>query len=107
MFPGEVPMYLNAARRLAREYRERISVRVGLEIDFSPRHVNRCVETVNTFDLDVVGGSVHFLDGEDLVSRHSAWCRGELSTDDVYPKYLGVLESMLDYGYFDVICNHT
>ena len=105
MFPREVPMYVDAARRLAREYREQISVRVGLEIDFSPRHVGRCIEIVNTFDLDVVGSSVHFIDGEDVVTQHSAWGRGEISADDVYPKYLGVLESMLDYDYFDVICH--
>jgi len=105
MFPREVPMYVNTARRLARQYREQISVRVGLEIDFSPRHVDRCIEIVDTFDLDVVGSSVHFLDGEDVVTRRSAWGRGEISADEVYPKYLGALESMLDYDYFDVICH--
>ena len=105
MFPGEVPMYLNTARRLARQFRDRISVRVGLEVDFSIRHVDLCVEIVNTFDLDVVGSSVHFLDGDDVVSQRSAWARGEISADDVYPKYLGLLESMLDYDYFDMICH--
>ena len=105
MFPREVPMYINAARRLARQYREKICVRVGLEIDFSPRHVDRCIEIVNTFDLDVVGSSVHFLDGEDVVSRRSAWSRGEISADVVYPKFLRLLESMLDFDYFDVVCH--
>jgi histidinol-phosphatase (PHP family) len=105
MFPREVPMYVNAARRLARQYRDRIAVRVGLEIDFSPRHVDRCREIVDAFDLDVVGGSVHFLDGEDVVSRGSAWAGGGISADEVYPAYLGILESMLDYEYFDVVCH--
>ncbi len=101
----EVPMYVNAARRLARQYREQISVRVGLEIDFSPGHVDRCIEVVDTFDLDVVGSSIHFIDGEDVVSRRSAWARGEVRADAVYPAYLRALESMLDYDYFDVICH--
>ncbi|MBC2710380.1 MAG: histidinol-phosphatase HisJ family protein [Desulfosarcina sp.] len=105
MFPREVPMYVNSARRLARQYREKITVRVGLEIDFSPRHVDRCIDIVNTFDLDVVGSSIHFLDGEDVVTRQSAWGRGEISADVVYPKYLRVLESMLDYDYFNVVCH--
>ena len=105
MFPREVPMYVYEARRLARHYRDRISVRVGLEVDFSSRHVDRCREIVETFDLDVVGSSVHFLDGEDVVTRHSAWARGERSADAVYRKYLAVLESMLDYDYFDVVCH--
>ena len=69
----------------------RSNVRVGLEIDFSPRHADRCIETVNTFDLDVVGSRVHFLDGEDVVSRRSALGWGEISAADVYPKYLGVM----------------
>jgi len=101
----EVPMYVDAARRLARKYEGRIDVRVGLEIDFSPRHADRCMEVVDTFDLDVVGSSIHFLGGEDVVSRRSAWARGELAADQVYPKYLAVLESMLDYDYFDVVCH--
>lgn len=106
MSPWEVPMYVDAARRLARQYRQEIEVRVGLEVDFSPGYVDRCVEIVSTFDLDVVGSSVHFLlDGEDVVSRQSAWGRGELSADVIYPRYLGVLESMLDYDYFDMICH--
>jgi histidinol-phosphatase (PHP family) len=105
MSAREVPMYVNEARRLERQYREQISVRVGLEIDFSPRHAAQCIEIVDTFDLDVVGGSVHFLDGQDVVSRRSAWSRGEISADVVYPKYLEALESMLDYDYFDVVCH--
>lgn len=105
MFPWEVPMYVNAARRLHRQYRDRISVRVGLEVDFSPAHVDRCREVVNAFDLDVVGSSVHFLDGEDVVTRQSAWGRGERNADEIYAKYLDVMESMLDYDYFDVVCH--
>lgn len=105
MLPREVPMYVNAARRLAHNYRDRITVRVGLEIDFSPRHVDECIDIVNTFDLDVVGGSVHFIDGVDVVSKRSAWSRGEIGADVVYPQYLAVLDSMLDYDYFDVVCH--
>ena len=105
MHPREVPMYVDAARRLARQYRDRISVRVGLEVDFSPRHVDRAMDIVNTVDLDVVGSSIHFLAGQDVVSRRSAWARGELSADAVYAEYLAALESMLDYDYFDVVCH--
>jgi histidinol-phosphatase (PHP family) len=105
MHPREVPMYIDAARRLARQYRDLIDVRVGLEVDFSPRHVDRAMDIVNTFDLDVVGSSIHFLDGHDVVSRRSAWARGELSVDAVYAGYLAALESMLDYDYFDVVCH--
>lgn len=105
MHPREVPMYVDAARQLARQYRGRISVRVGLEIDYSPDHVDRAVDIVNTVDLDVVGASIHFLDGQDVVSRRSAWARGELSPDTIYDSYLAALESMLDYDYFDVICH--
>jgi histidinol-phosphatase (PHP family) len=67
--------------------------------------VNDCVDVVRTFDLDVVAGSVHFLDGENVVSRRSAWSRGELDADAVYTKYLDLLESMLDYDYFDMVCH--
>ena len=105
MHPDEVSGYVDAARRLARQYRSTIDVRVGLEVDFSPRHVDQCIQIVNRFDLDVVGGSVHFIDGQDVVSGRSAWSRGELNTGRVYRRYLEVLESMLDYDYLDVVCH--
>jgi histidinol-phosphatase (PHP family) len=105
MRPQEVPMYMDAARRLARQYRQQIDVRVGLEVDFSRDHVRQCIDVVDALDLDVVAGSVHFLGGENVVSHRSAWSRGELDADAVYGKYLDVLESMLDYDYFDMICH--
>lgn len=105
MQPGEVPAYVDEARRLARRYGDRIDVRVGLEVDFSPRHVDRCIDVVATLDLDVVGGSVHFVDGEDVVSRRSAWSRGERDPEAVYGAYLRTLELMLDYDYMDVVCH--
>lgn len=105
MFPREVPRYVDAARRLARQYREAIEVRVGLEVDFSLQHVELCLDVLNSVDLDVVGSSVHFLDGYDVVNRHSAWGRGEVSPDQVYPKYLVALERMLEHDYFDVVCH--
>ena len=60
---------------------------------------------MNTFDLDLVGSSIHFLDGQDVVSGRSAWSRGELDLDAVYAAYLNTLESMLDHDYFDMVCH--
>lgn len=105
MAPEAVAGYVDDARRLGRQYKDRILVRVGLEIDFSPRHVDRCIELLDSVDLDVVGSSIHFLDGEDVVSRRSRWARGQIRADRVYAMYLAALESMLDYDYFDMICH--
>ena len=60
MLPREVPMYVDTARRLARQYQGRIDVRVGLEVDFSADHVTECVAVVNTFDLDEDGQIVDY-----------------------------------------------
>jgi histidinol-phosphatase (PHP family) len=105
MHPSQAPRYVDRARRLRRQYRDAIDVRVGLEVDFSPGHVQQCLDIVNPLDLDVIGGSVHFIAGDDVVTRQSAWARGELDADDVYTRYLDALESMLDYDYVDVICH--
>jgi histidinol-phosphatase (PHP family) len=105
MDPAQAPRYVAEARRLRRRYRQAIDVRVGLEVDFSPAHVQQCIDAVSSLDLDVVGGSVHFIDGDDVVTRRSAWARGEMDADDVYSRYLRVLETMLDYDYVDVICH--
>jgi histidinol-phosphatase (PHP family) len=62
-------------------------------------------EIIGTFDLNMVGSAVHFIGGEDVMTRCSAWGQMKISADEVYPEYLGRMESMLDYEDFDVLCH--
>ncbi len=105
MAPGEVPFYFQALQRLKQEYRGSINVKIGLEIDFNPDHVDFFQEITARYSFDVIGGSLHFLGGLNIASHSSPWKQGDLEPDYVYDLYLEHLKKMLDYNYFDVLCH--
>jgi histidinol-phosphatase (PHP family) len=105
MTPEEVPLYFNALQILKWRYMGIINIKAGLEIDFNPLHVDMCRKISESYAFDVIGTSLHFPGGADVVSRRSEWSRGERDSDYIYGIYLESLDKMLDYNYFDIICH--
>ena len=105
MTPLEVPYYFQAVQVLKQKYRNQISVKAGLEVDFNPAFIDIFQDIVGTFAFDVIAASLHFPGGLDIVSHRSAWRHGEKDVDEVYELYFDHLKKMLDYRYFDVICH--
>ena len=105
MAPGEIPYYFRAIQLLKQQYKEAISVKAGIEIDFNPAYTDLFQEITGTYAFDVVASALHFPGGLNIVSGNSAWRRGENNTDYVYGLYYEHLEKMLDFNYFDVICH--
>jgi|GEM_PF-25025 len=105
MVPEEVPFYFQAVTHIKNRYRETISIKAGLEIDFNPGYVDLFKSISESFSFDVIGAALHFPAGIDVVSRKSGWSDGENETDLIYGLYLEHLDKMLDYDYFDVVCH--
>jgi histidinol-phosphatase (PHP family) len=105
MTPGEVPFYFQAAQYLKKSFNGIISVKAGLEVDFSPETTDLVEEIIETFSFDVIGSSIHFPGNIDIVNSSSDWKQGKFDTDYVYELYLSQLKIMLEYDYFDVICH--
>jgi len=105
MTPGEVPFYFQAIQLLKHKYRNIINVKAGLEVDFCPEHIDFVRDIVGMYSFDVIGSSLHFLDGINVVSHGSQWSRGENDTDYIYGLYLEKFDKMLDYNYYDIICH--
>jgi len=105
MTPEEVPIYFLTAQRLKYRYRQTIRVKVGLEVDFDLSQADRIEKIIRGFPFDVIGCSVHYLDGFDVVTSGSAWANGGGDTEDIHRRYLRQLEKVLDYPFFDMICH--
>lgn len=101
----EVPLYFNAVQMLKRRYVGVINIKVGLEIDFNPFYVDLLQKISESYAFDVIGSSLHFPGGIDVVSRKSEWSRGEKDSDYIYGLYLESLDKMLDHNYFDIVCH--
>lgn len=102
---AEVPLYFQALQRLKRHYRDRIAVKVGLEIEFHPQHTGIFKQIVADFAFDIIGSSIHQLDGIDIVSGPAGSGAEHADRDFLQHRYLDYLEMMLTNDYFDVICH--
>jgi histidinol-phosphatase (PHP family) len=86
-------------------YKDRIHVKAGLEVDFHPDFVDACETIIKTFAFDLIGGSVHFLNGLNVASRKYNDRIGKHHPDILYDQYLAKLDAMLDHDYFDMVCH--
>jgi histidinol-phosphatase (PHP family) len=105
MTPEEIPNYYHAVQILKKNYKDKIGVKAGLEVDFNPKYIGVYQDIIDTFAFDVIAASLHFPNGLDIVTHHSRWRYGEKDTDEVYELYFEQLQKMLEYDYFDVICH--
>ncbi|MFW5930553.1 MAG: histidinol-phosphatase [Desulfosalsimonas sp.] len=105
MTADEVPLYYYAARRLQAAYRGKIRIKVGLEIDFTPGLWDSAQKMAEQFDFDVIGGSVHFVKNNNLVSSKISSGKRGIPDDAFYESYLDLLDTMLDRTFIDVICH--
>ncbi|MBU1055367.1 MAG: histidinol-phosphatase [Proteobacteria bacterium] len=105
MAPSEVPFYFQSVQNLKIRYREVISIKAGLETDYHPDHIDLINKIIETFSFDVIGSSLHFPKGVDVVSYESDWSKGGLETNEIYRLYFEYLDKMLDNNYFDFICH--
>lgn len=106
MSPSDVPIYFHAARRLARVYRDRITVKVGLEVDMDPAHTRQILDTISPFSFDVIGGSIHFINDINIVSSKVADAvREQMDIKNICEIYLEKIDAMLDADIIDFVCH--
>lgn len=102
---GEVGLYFQAVKRLKMAYQDCLDIKVGLEIDFEPEQVSLVEDIVGRFAFDLIGGSVHFIENRNIVSRRSNRTAVPLAPEYVWGHYITKLNKMLDSGWFDVVCH--
>ncbi|MBI9077760.1 MAG: histidinol-phosphatase [Desulfatibacillum sp.] len=105
MSPQEVPLYYQAARKLAKRYETRILVKVGLEVDFDLDTMDHARDIVNSHAFDAIGGSVHFLGHWNMVSHRGRDNCPYSDCQDMFAAYLDHVESMVDHSFFDFLCH--
>lgn len=105
MTPGEIPHYLLDAWELRDRYRNDIAIKVGLEVDYTPSAIRVINAVISQYPFDVIGGAVHFLGDQNIVSHKSDWGHGIGDPDEIYSDYYATILEMLDEDYLDVVCH--
>ncbi|WP_300672316.1 histidinol-phosphatase [Desulfoluna sp.] len=105
MHPNEVPLYVYAVQEMKRAYQDRITIRTGLEIDVSPEAIPALEHIIQTFDFDLIGGSIHFVDGVNIASRRHAAALSTPEFQSLCRRYVERVREMVETPFFDVVCH--
>lgn len=102
MRPEEMEEYLSTVAFHAEQYKHRIGVRVGLEVDF-PLQASFDIRYLTDARIDYLIGSCHILDG--WLFDHPNYIDG-FSTrdiDEIYSRYYEILHLLIASGHFQIL----
>ena len=102
MAQEDLEIYLEDVRRFRDAYREKIAVKIGLEVDF-PLRDSFNKKYFNDPRIDFLMGSCHFIgswpfDQEPYKDEFS-----HRDIDEAYSSYYSIVESLVDSSLFDII----
>jgi len=100
----EFPFYLADVSR-AQENNRNIKIKLGIEVDFLPKHRTQLANIINNYDFDYVLGSVHFLDGWGIDDRRDIFNYENYNIDDLYERYFEQLRLAAESGLFDILAH--
>jgi histidinol-phosphatase (PHP family) len=99
----ELDYYVARVRDLQFQYRHRIEVLLGLELDYVPGLDDELRRQVDRYPWDYLLGSIHYLDPE---CRHGAWSRNlPFDAEEQYVRYYTLVRQMAQSGLCDVVAH--
>lgn len=103
MAPEELPAYIEDVFALREQYRSRLTIRLGLELDFVVGLESYNEQLVTSQPWDYILGSVHYLDPECRLSSWPANYRGNL--DELFERYFTLVRQMVRSRLVDVVAH--
>jgi histidinol-phosphatase (PHP family) len=102
MLEEDLPRYVSLVESLREKYRDRITIKLGIEADYFAGHEEKTRRLLEAFPFDYVLGSVHFLGDWHFTSRVGL---PRYETEDpavIFPRYYELLKEMIETGLFDI-----
>jgi len=104
MAPDDLPRYVDLIRDVQASVDE-IAIRLGIEMDYFPDHMNEIWDVVSPYEFDYVYGSVHYIDGWGFSdSRFLSSYRGK-DPDQTYARYFELFCEAARNGGFDIMAH--
>jgi len=98
---ADLPNYVSKITQLKKA--GKISIKMGLEVDFVPSKMAGLMRLINKFNFDYLVGSVHFIGewGFDDEKQMHKWKRKNI--DEVYQQYFELVQNMAKSRLFDIV----
>ncbi|MFX1451067.1 MAG: histidinol-phosphatase HisJ [Promethearchaeota archaeon] len=106
---NEFPDYIKQVSKLQEEYKDKIKIKLGTEIDFLQNKSKYISEEINKYPFDYVYGSIHqiYIEGKPFAFDDSRFLNSydEYDIDDCYKIYFGALDKLIRSKLFDVVAH--
>ncbi len=103
MQESELEYYVNRVVELQFEYRGRIEVKLGLEMDFVEGLEEYLANQIATYPFDYIIGSIHYLDPECRIGSWSKHYPGD--SEAQYARYFELMRKLAASGLCDIIAH--
>lgn len=94
-----LPDYVNSLRQLREEYKDRISIKIGLECEYFADRIEWLKDTINQYELDFVILGNHFHEFEAFHRYYSSYQDKQNLLNDYVSDSLAAIQSGV-YAYF-------
>lgn len=99
----ELPLYVERVLELKERFRDRITVRLGIEADYHPETQDERRRMIEAHPWDYVIGSVHILDGWMFDDPRRLDGYEGLDIDDFFTRYLRTVGEMARTGLYNIV----
>lgn len=96
-------LYATQIDRAQQEFAGKLTIRMGVEVDFQSKHRDRIEEYLSRAEFDYVLGSAHYVGGI-ILEDHSRYFPGKTPREAYEPYFENALE-VVETGWFDCIAH--
>lgn len=100
MNESELKEYCDSIKSLREKYKDKISIKLGLECEYFPQHLSWLKEEIEKNEIDYIILGHHFLGSE----QEGAYCGSLTTVDEIYAFRDDVLKAM-DTGLFSYVAH--
>ncbi len=97
---NDMQQYENEVKRLKNEYKDKIEILLGYEVDFLPNHMDKRVLKAK---VDYLIGSIHFLNGWGFDNPEFIGEYKNKDIDKIWEEYFEAIKNMAKSGLFDIV----
>ncbi|MFC1692804.1 histidinol-phosphatase HisJ family protein [Candidatus Latescibacterota bacterium] len=100
---NKLPYYIEKIHEIQKTYKDRISIRLGCEMDIVHDRIGEIKNIIDEYEFDYIIGSIHYLDGWpfDQEQYKEAFEKGDL--DDIYLHFFDAVISAVETGLYDIV----
>ena len=99
----QLPRYVDSVLELRERYRDRISIKLGCEMDIVADRLDEIREIIAGYPFDYVIGSVHYLDGWPFDQKQYSDEFGRRDLGDIYRAFFDAIIAATQTGVHDIV----